>query len=398
MIRFFILTLAIAATILVGIAGFSHYRLAAEQPYSYQEAVMLGAEYLVRHTNEDGSFVYEYNPITDTASRSYNILRHAGTTYSLIETYAELQRHPEGEDASVSSEELRQAIDRALEYLMRHAAPCPAHPGALCVAEEGEIKLGGNALAILALATHAQVFDSPEHLDAARGLAEFLLRTQSREGEFTIHKMSSTGEKDVFVSGYYPGEALFALTQLAAVTEDERYWEAAHRGAKWLIEVRDGGKPPEALDHDHWLLYALAELYAHRPDPLYLAHTERLVAAITSAQHRNLPDKYEKWNGGYYSPPRSTPTATRTEGLMAAHRLCTRAGASLCASDAINSARLGAEFQLRTLMTPRKAAALGAAAESIGGFHESLDDYTIRIDFVQHNISALLALMHAEEK
>jgi hypothetical protein len=26
-----------------------------------------------------------------------------------------------------------------------------------------------------------------------------------------------------------------------------------------------------------------------------------------------------------------------------------------------------------------------------GGFHESLDEYVIRIDYVQHNISALLA-------
>jgi hypothetical protein len=33
----------------------------------------------------------------------------------------------------------------------------------------------------------------------------------------------------------------------------------------------------------------------------------------------------------------------------------------------------------------------GAAKDALGGFHESLDDTDIRIDYVQHNVSALLA-------
>jgi hypothetical protein len=43
-------------------------------------------------------------------------------------------------------------------------------------------------------------------------------------------------------------------------------------------------------------------------------------------------------------------------------------------------------------MTSAKASALSVSSDAEGGFHESLTDYTIRIDYVQHNISALLGL------
>jgi hypothetical protein len=53
----------------------------------YLQAATAGGDYLVAQMNADGSFVYEYDPITRKKSSSYNMLRHAGTTFSLIELH-----------------------------------------------------------------------------------------------------------------------------------------------------------------------------------------------------------------------------------------------------------------------------------------------------------------------
>ena len=45
------------------------------------DSVKIAGDYLVNVTNEDGSFVYEYNASNDWKSSSYNMLRHAGTIY-----------------------------------------------------------------------------------------------------------------------------------------------------------------------------------------------------------------------------------------------------------------------------------------------------------------------------
>jgi uncharacterized protein YyaL (SSP411 family) len=287
-------------------------------------------------------------------------------------------------------EAVRTAAERALAFLAAQAKKCPTVPDAQCIVEAGEIKLGGNGLAILAIAKHAQVTGSEQYVGLASELARFVTSTQSAEGQFTIHKMDIDGSVDDFVSGYYPGEAIFGLARLYEQDGNEAWITAAHRGALWLIEVRDGGKDISELDHDHWLLYALNELHAHNGDERYLIHARKITDAIVSLQHRELQNEYKAWNGGYYNPPRSTPTATRSEGLGAAIELFMRAGDGEFEAKARDALARGLAFELRTQLTPEKITSLGAESAGLGGFHESLGEYGVRIDYVQHNISALL--------
>lgn len=354
---------------------------AEDPPLSIDESIRLAAGYLITATRDDGSFVYEYHPINNTITDGYNILRHAGTTYALLEAYA-YQANPEA----------LAAARRAIGYLQTTFAACPQHPEYYCVVEGGEIKLGGNALAVLALVEHARVTGDLAHIADAKKLAGYLLSVQSAEGEFTAHKINAgDGSLTAFTSEYYPGEALFALSRLGEVTRERVWMDAAHRGARWIIETRDSGKLIEDLPHDHWLLYALNELDADRHDPMYVAHARRLTDAIVADQHQNLVGAYEAWNGGYYTPPRSTPTATRSEGLLAAYQIFMRAQDHHYAAVAETAAGKGIAFSLRTQMTPGRVQRLGAHPEAIGGFSESLDEYTIRNDYVQHNLSAMIA-------
>lgn len=340
----------------------------------------MAVDYLVWSTEDSGKFVYEFDPIRNASVTGYNILRHSGTIYALLEAYA-----MDGDPDALA------AAERAIAYLQSTTIPCPNNANATCVAEAGEIKLGGNALAILALAEHARVTGKDAHIATAKALAAYILDMQSPEGEFTAHKITDGGTLTPFTSEYYPGEALFALARLGKVTGEKEYLDSAHQGAHWIITVRDGEKLADDLPHDHWLLYALNELYADRPDALYLDHARKLTDVIIRNQHRDLTGQWELWSGGYYSPPRSTPTATRSEGLLAAYHLFIRAGDNVYAERAKDGARRGIEFQLRTQITPQIIRREALASSALGGFGESLEDRTIRVDYVQHNLSSILA-------
>ena len=70
-----------------------------------------------------------------------------------------------------------------------------------CVVEDGEVKLGGNGLAMVALAQHAAATGNRQHLELIDELGRWILLTQAEDGEFRIHKQS---HPDGRVSSFVP--------------------------------------------------------------------------------------------------------------------------------------------------------------------------------------------------
>ncbi len=358
-----------------------HRRHGEPGPEELLRHAELGGSYLMRSVEANGRFVYSFLPKTNEAKEKYNALRHAGTLYSMLELYE-----------VTGDRGLLAAAERALGYLRKELLTrCRvAEAETACIVDEGEVKLGGNALAIIALAKHAAVTGERRHLRLIDELGRWIVLTQGEDGEFKIHKqLQPAGEVSDFVSGYYPGEALLALVRRP--DPDPDWLDAAERGARWLINVRDRKVSTVELDHDHWLLYALNELYRLRPDPLYLKHASRITEAILGRQRQGDP-RFPDWLGSYYTPPRSTPTATRSEGLGAAYLLARDFGSAQEAVALLEALRLGVGFQLRTQFLPETAFYVRDPARTLGGFRRSLTNFEIRIDYVQHNISALLML------
>jgi hypothetical protein len=328
------------------------------------DSATLAGEYLIRSVDEDGKFIYQYDPTTDQVANKYNILRHAGTIYSMLELYEVTQ-----------NEELLEAAERALAYLAQQIEPCEAKlPDSACLIERGYTKIGGNGLAIVAIAQYAEVTDDEKYIPTAQALARFIVSNQSKEGEFWPHKIAFPSmEADDFVSEYYPGEALLALNRLYELDGNQEWITAAHNGINWLIEVRDKGKSTKKLPHDHWLLYAMYDQSIHEKVPAsFVDHAMKIVDSILDMQ---------KEGGNYYTPPRSTPTATRSEGLYAAYKLALDNKYEDKTEDIFNGIELGIGFQLQTQFTKGPA---------IGAFHEGPENTTVRIDYVQHNISSIL--------
>ena len=52
-----------------------------------RESIALGADYLVRETDDRGRITYEYDAVKNAEGTGYNMLRHAGTLYSMMQAW-----------------------------------------------------------------------------------------------------------------------------------------------------------------------------------------------------------------------------------------------------------------------------------------------------------------------
>lgn len=359
-----------------------HRSFDPQSPATLLASASLAGDYLKSAVDNNGKFVYAYRPKQDKISKNYNILRHAGTVYAMLELYQ-----------ITGDTTLLEAARRAIGYLLSFVKDCQIADVAdlACVVEKDRIKLGGNALAVIALAEYTKVTQDRQYLPTLRRLAKWIQSVQAENGKFSVHKQHhASGLVENFRSQYYPGEAVLALTRMYAVEDSASWLDTAEKNAQFLINHRDRGVAEQQLIHDHWLLYGLNELHRYRPKQLYLDHSLRVSKAIMKKQ--NLQPDYPDWLGSFYRPPRSTPTATRVEGLCAAYQLVKDFGDSKDALSILEAVHRGIRFQLQTQFRPESVLYLKDPKRSLGGFHRSLTNFEIRIDYVQHNISSLLAL------
>jgi len=359
------------------------YHVYAEQDII--ESTRLAAYYLLRVMDSKGKFTYIYDPIKDRSKGGYNMLRHAGTIFSMLQYYEE-----------TGDEEVLKGAQRAIKYMLSKVKTFRKNGEEMaCLVEGDYVKLGGNGLAVLSLAKYMEATGDNRYMPLVKKMGEWMVSVQDESGRFFVHKqVFPEGEVSDFRSVYYPGEAIFALAVLGRLDGEnsDKWLEAAERGARYIIEIRDGKKQDIELPHDHWLLYGMDELSRSGRDKegIFLKHALRLARIISNAQYKD--SYYPDWIGGFGKNPRSTPAATRMEGIGAAYRMAKRAGLEEEAKDILRTFRLGGGFLLRMQIGPSWAMHLKNPSRSIGGVRRSFSNFEIRIDYVQHNLSALLAL------
>lgn len=223
--------------------------------------------YLAKQVLDDGAFVYGYHPCFDRRIDTYNTLRHASTTYAMVEAWE-----------VTGNAELKAAIDRALqrlcdELIWRVVLP-DGSAAAFLVDTGGEIKLGGNAVAILALAKYSTVARIDDFNRLMAELAEGICFMQDRRSGAFRHVLAfpSLETKAAFRTIYYEGEAAFALMRLHEISGEERWLAAVERAFGHFI-VSGHWK-----HHDHWLAYCANELTRVRPKEEYFRFALRNVA------------------------------------------------------------------------------------------------------------------------
>ena len=356
-------------------------------PQRIREACIVAGDYLVRFQQPTGRFDYIYDASRDQIDRrTYNLPRHAGTTFALLQ----LAR-------ATGQERYRAAAVKALAWLLASCAERPSDQGRLLFpVYRSRTKVGSVALATLAFVEGAEVFARRDLTDHAAALGRCLIACQRPDGMFGWYYPGGTHPRLLPRDGeseYYPGEALLGLVRLYRLTRDVRWLNAALKTADDLVGgARDRRRRQAGLPvplHDHWLIQALEQLYYADPKPRWVDHAVWTARAIARSQLTPATVTDPNGVGGWYARnPRVTPAATRLEGLASAYRLVRRAGRDT--GWLVVPIRRATRFILQHQFTPQRTYGVPNPARALGGFPCSRRRLSVRIDYVQHSISALL--------
>lgn len=334
---------------------------------SVLDIVQNSSIFLANQVQENGKYVYGYFPCFDKKINFYNILRHASSTYALIEAY-ELTR----------SEELVQPIKRALAYLeaeaiAKHELEEETVAYVLEKSSDSEIKLGANAAAILAYSKYTKVFKDEKYVQLMRQLANGITKMQNdTTGQFVHILNPDLSVKEAFRIIYYDGEAAFALMRLYEIDRNPKWLETVEKAFSYFIENKYW------KHHDHWLSYCTNELTVYRPLDKYFRF------GLDNVEHK-LDFMLE----------RETTYPTFLELTTAAYKMINRIKelkkdeliANFNEEKLLSVIHHRAHYQLNGFFFPEVAMYFENPAKILDGFFIRHHSFRCRIDDVEHNIS-----------
>lgn len=329
-----------------------------------EELCLDSSAYLESQLREDGSFIYGYKPRFDNEISGYNILRHAGSIWTLVIRY-ELT----GDEALIPK------IESAIDYVIDNSL-IYSDDGAAFVydAEAGEIKLGGGGIMLVALTEYMEAVDTDKYLDTAEKLGSGIISMLDEStGRFTHVLNSDLTVKEEFRTVYYDGEATFALTRLYGMTQDEKWLNAAEAAVGNFI------RNDYTRYRDHWIAYAMNELTKH------VKSEEYFTFALRNAQE-NLDN--------INNVGRTAPTCL--ELLMATFEVYQRIIDGQISIEYLNNGfdtehfletiHSRADAQLDGYFFPEYAMYMRSPSTILNAFFAREDGFRTRIDDTQHSV------------
>jgi len=351
------------------------------------QAINRSADYLERACGPHGRFSYQI-ALDGRLSSSYNIVRHAGAIYALGMFNAS---HPDRNavDAMIRGANFMHASfisqDARSKTLVIWSQPLP---------RKSDAELGAAGLGLVALASVHRLDPNAAPLAQLQSLGRFILFLENADGSFVSKYNPDTGPVGDWQSLYYPGEAALGLIALYELDHSREWLIAAGKALAYLAKSRAGARkvPP-----DHWALIATAKFlpyYDRSACPAsrdeLIEHAAHICYDILREQITNAPDA--RLDGAFDPAGRTTPAATRLEGLLAALEFLPVNATDFRAriEAAVDH---GVAFLLRTQITTGPyAGGIPGAVFGAGSVMLKADPHAsdIRIDYVQHALCAWL--------
>jgi hypothetical protein len=382
--------------------------------------------WLLNTVKPDATFDYEYYPNTDSGSKDYNIVRHAGCVYGLFHMYNLALVEPELRDGA---NDYLEAGIRAMDWVYDNLdAPRDAEDPALValIDERGRASSGAAALTLLSLlerpdrglVSHPVLGERLGREDDQRvveGLGEFLLFMVDEQGRvFKNHRdryrpckdrdgelIEDTGEYPrQYCDGekeplYYPGESMLALVRLHVHTGDERWLEGARRIGDWQVERYYARRP----NPDHWVMQALWVLYQVTEDESYARAALHMGDRHASEQFPPHWPPFRDYFGAYRrfdDVPRTTRACSRSEAMGGVVHTAWKIGADPTVyEDALLRA---ADHLLENQWRPQNSWFLPNPDKARGAIRMGLVDNHCRIDNNQHAVVGLHRALEVARK
>lgn len=343
--------------------------------------ISTAAEYLSMQIGLDGKFDYGVYPALGKPIAGYNMLRHATAIWSLLCAYR-----------LTGDKFLLCQAESALGYMINNTVYKYPHKDGkenvvyLVDKTRDEVKIGGNAVAIIVLTEYMNITGTDKYKKLAIELGNGILELfDERDGSFFhVLKYPSLAPRDKFRTVYYDGETVFALCRLFGLTTQRRFIETAKAAADRFI----------ADDYtqytDHWVAYSMNELTKYLPKEKYLKFALK-----------NVNNNLEK----IYNQP--TTYHTYLELLCVAFETYSRIeerGLQCDYKKEVDGKELAktifhrADYMLNGYGYPEYVMYFAKPSEMLGSFFIRHDDYRTRIDDVQHFCSAYYSLYRNYEK
>jgi hypothetical protein len=354
------------------------------------EAVGLAQQYITGAQEADGTFRYSLDPSTGVEDKAtLNLPRQAGTTYALCEL---------GSGAALQS-----TVQRALAAV----APTEQQFGEISALSDGSgLGLGKSALPLLAMLRCRELAGTGN--DRLIGqLSRFVLGMQRDNGsffpDFDPASKRGRGEHEIL---YAAGQAVLSLVLLEQQLDSLKGGAAEplpgksklkgaldramayYGGPYWPTPLRDF-----YFFEEGWhCLAARHALSSHRHDGYeqlcldYVASRKRSVARSHDTSEPNFVGGLG-FGAADLFPPRNTATAGMGEALDASILIKQKRGLNVDEDKALLRDLLG--FLLRAQWSEASCYACKSPGVVVGGFSQQLASPGIRIDYVQHAMSAI---------
>jgi len=346
-----------------------------------EAAVLAGARYLERALGADGVFRYNYDPLQDRVLRDkYNWPRHAGVAYSLALVGRTL-RQPQLNDAA------RRALVRFEEQLAQ------GPDGTMCLLAGGTCYIGSSALGLLAVSEYRISTGDTRFDRSAARVAAFLRYMQREDGTFNHEWYPDAGVDTDLMKLYASQQAVLALARYARAVGDDEALTAAAAGMDHLAgPYWDFFLGTYFFGQEHWSCLAAEELHSRLPRPEYARYCHAIGVHYDNLTHNAGDTPFPEDVGGMSITHMFTPgtggTATAAEAMISAVILGRAEGLDVSSIERQVADTCG--FLIRCQVTDHDTFWTPAPENSVGAFFTSQSDSRVRIDTVQHAMSALV--------
>ena len=333
-----------------------------------------GALWIEKIIQDDGRIIYGYDCKTLKKNKDYNILRHAGSIWSMLTIYEHFPVAKMLDSATKSLQYIKDNFGGKLD-------------GMEVIHEDGWIKLGGNGLVSMAMLQCYKMHirdaeqlpgcvDDPSKyswlLDYGASLVSYMFTCVDPETKlFTHHKRNvNTGADKGFNSSFYPGEALLAMITAYNTLCPEGELGTNIKHIQETITSYFVLREDEGHVRDHWMIQAIEKVISYSDHDFI---TTILLPYAESIKDITIND----------SPSQSAgASAARTESLLAYIRIRNAKGGGFPGKRNLMKVIANQlDFQASCFVT---------RGISEGAFRAKSKSNECRCDCTQHNISSFL--------